>query len=113
MTKSSSSVGCTDSFSGGALLELAVSGESCLSKCVNIFWMTAGSVMHAFIFTFVFLHASQTVISILKTRFNLCAGNRMTTTYCGHGMVYLNLSNAQLNEDYSCRVVKQSLRLVH
>lgn len=58
---------------GGALHELAVIGGSCLSKCVNIFWMVACSVMQAIILTFVFVHASQMLMSILNTRFNLCA----------------------------------------
>ncbi len=73
MTKSSRSAGWVDSFSGGALHVLAVIGEPFLSKYVKILSMTAGSVMQAIIVTLLLSHASQMVMSILNTRFNLCA----------------------------------------
>jgi len=43
---------------------------------------------------------------MLNTRFNLCAGDRMTTTYYGHDMAYLNLLDALLISDYFFRVVR-------
>lgn len=43
--------------------------------------MVAGSIRHAMIFTLVFMQVSQTVISILKTRFNLWAHDILRAWY--------------------------------
>ena len=89
---------------------LLASGKLCLSKYDKILLIMIASVMQAMTFTLNFSQTSHWVMSMLNTRFSLCAGDRITKTFCGNDTAFLNLSGVLLNEDYSYYVVKQSPR---
>lgn len=95
---------------GGVRGLLLASGKLCLSKYDKILLIMIASVMQAMTFTLNFSQTSHWVMSMLNTRFSLCAGDRVTKTYCGNDTAFLNLSGVLLNEDYSYHVVKQSPR---
>ena len=96
--------------SGGVRGLLLASGKLCLSKYDKILLIMIASVMQAMTFTLNFSQTSHWIMSMLNTRFSLCAGDRITKTYCGNDTAFLNLSGVLLNEDYSYHVVKQSPR---